>query len=71
MIRDKETRIGILTVSDRASKGIYEDLPGKPKAIRECMQATFPAIPYCVDLIGGPFLEYNEKFINAFRPDTR
>jgi molybdopterin adenylyltransferase len=44
------------------------NLPGKPKAIRQCLDAVFPAIPYCIDLIGGPFLECNESIIKAFRP---
>lgn len=44
------------------------NLPGKPKAIRECLDAVFPAIPYCIDLIGGPFLECNENIIKVFRP---
>jgi len=44
------------------------NLPGKPKAIRQCLYAVFPAIPYCIDLIGGPFLECNESVIKAFRP---
>jgi molybdopterin adenylyltransferase len=44
------------------------NLPGKPKAIRQCLDAVFPAIPYCIDLIGGPFLECNENVIVAFRP---
>jgi len=44
------------------------NLPGKPKAIRQCLEAVFPAIPYCIDLIGGPFLECNESVIKVFRP---
>lgn len=44
------------------------NLPGKPKSIRECLDAVFPAVPYCVDLIGGPFLETDEAVIKAFRP---
>ena len=44
------------------------NLPGKPKSIRECLDAVFPAVPYCVDLIGGPFLETNEDVLKAFRP---
>ncbi len=44
------------------------NLPGKPKAIRQCLDAVFPAIPYCIDLIGGPFLVCNNKVINIFRP---
>ncbi|HEY1848586.1 MAG TPA: molybdopterin adenylyltransferase [Opitutaceae bacterium] len=44
------------------------NLPGRPKAIRENLEAVFAAIPYCVDLIGGPRLETNEAIIKAFRP---
>ncbi|NND33518.1 MAG: molybdopterin adenylyltransferase [Saprospiraceae bacterium] len=44
------------------------NLPGKPKAIRECLDAVFPAVPYCIDLIGGTYLETNESVIKAFRP---
>lgn len=44
------------------------NLPGKPKSIRECLEAVFPAVPYCIDLIGGPRLETNAAVIKAFRP---
>lgn len=44
------------------------NLPGRPKAIRENLAAVFPAIPYCIDLIGGPRLETNEAAMKAFRP---
>lgn len=44
------------------------NLPGKPKAIRENLEAVFPAIPYCIDLIGGARLETNEATMKAFRP---
>ena len=47
------------------------NLPGQPKAIAECLDAVFPAIPYCVDLIGGPFLTTNEDRIVAFRPKKK
>jgi molybdopterin adenylyltransferase len=46
------------------------NLPGKPKAIRQCLEAVFPAIPYCIDLIEGPFLVCNEANMKAFRPPT-
>lgn len=49
-------------------KGLILNLPGKPKAIKECLEAVFPAIPYCIDLIEGPFLETNEAVIKTFRP---
>ncbi|PAF42313.1 molybdopterin adenylyltransferase [Helicobacter sp. 11S03491-1] len=46
------------------------NLPGKPKSIRECLEAVFPAIPYCIDLIGGAFIEANDKNIKIFRPKS-
>jgi len=44
------------------------NLPGKPSAIRQCLDAVFPAIPYCIDLMEGPYLEVNSKVIQVFRP---
>lgn len=44
------------------------NLPGKPSAISDCLNAVFPAIPYCIDLIEGPYIETNEDFVKAFRP---
>ncbi|HIQ40269.1 MAG TPA: molybdopterin adenylyltransferase [Sulfurivirga caldicuralii] len=44
------------------------NLPGKPSAIAECLEAVFPAVPYCIDLIDGPYLETHDDFIQAFRP---
>jgi len=51
-------------------KSLIVNLPGRPKAIRENLAAVFPAIPYCIDLIGGPRLETNEAAMKAFRPKT-
>jgi molybdopterin adenylyltransferase len=47
------------------------NLPGKPAAIAECLEAVFPAVPYCIDLIGGPFLTTDEAFVKAFRPKQK
>jgi molybdopterin adenylyltransferase len=44
------------------------NLPGKPASIRECLTAVFPAIPYCIDLLGGPFLEATAAAPQIFRP---
>jgi molybdopterin adenylyltransferase len=44
------------------------NLPGKPKSIRECLDAIMPAVPYCIDLIGGPYLTTDETKVKAFRP---
>ncbi len=51
-------------------KSLIINLPGKPAAIRECLLAVMPAVPYCVDLIGGPFLTTNETVVKAFRPKS-
>lgn len=47
------------------------NLPGKPKSIRECLDAVMPAIPYCLDLIGGPFLTTDESKVKVFRPKEK
>jgi len=47
------------------------NLPGKPKSIRECLDAVFPAVPYCIDLMEGPYLECNEDVIQPFRPKKK
>jgi molybdopterin adenylyltransferase len=49
-------------------RSLIVNLPGKPSAIRTCLDAVFPAIPYCVDLIGGDPLETNPAVCVAFRP---
>jgi len=52
------------------AKSLIVNLPGKPKAIRECLDAVFPAIPYCLDLIGAKYMVVNEEVIKAFRPKS-
>jgi molybdopterin adenylyltransferase len=49
-------------------KSLIVNLPGKPSAIADCLKAVFPAIPYCIDLIGGPRLETDPAVCKAFRP---
>ena len=49
-------------------RSLIVNLPGKPSAIRTCLDAVFPAIPYCLDLIGGDRLETNPEVCVAFRP---
>ncbi len=47
------------------------NLPGSIKAIRECLLAVMPAIPYCIDLVGGPFLETRDDVVRTFRPQKK
>lgn len=49
-------------------QSLIVNLPGQPKAIAECLDAVMAAIPYCIDLLGGPYLETNPERIIAFRP---
>ncbi len=51
-------------------KSLIVNLPGKPAAIRECLMAIMPAIPYCLDLIGAPYLTTHESVVKAFRPKS-
>ncbi len=51
-------------------KSLIINLPGKPTSIRQCLDAVFPAVPYCIDLIGGPFLETNDTVMKVFRPKS-
>jgi len=51
-----------------SGRSLIVNLPGKPSAIRDCLEAVMPAIPYCIDLIGGPRLETDPAVIVAFRP---
>ena len=49
-------------------KSLIVNLPGKPSAIDDCLNAVFPAIPYCIDLIEGAYLESDPEQCKAFRP---
>ena len=46
------------------------NLPGQPKAIKETLDGIFAAVPYCIDLIGGPYVETRPEIIVAFRPKS-
>ena len=46
------------------------NLPGQPKAIKETLDGVFGAVPYCIDLIGGPYIETHETVIKVFRPKS-
>jgi molybdopterin adenylyltransferase len=52
------------------NKTLILNLPGKPKAIRQCLDAVFPAIPYCIQLLEGPFIECNDEVMKPFRPQS-
>ena len=75
LMREESLKYVPTAILSRQTAGIRNqtlivNLPGKPKSIRECLQVIFPAIPYCIDLIGGPYLECNENKIKVFRPSN-
>jgi molybdopterin adenylyltransferase len=49
-------------------RALIVNLPGQPRAIKECLDAVFPAIPYCIDLLEGPFITTDEAKVKTFRP---
>ena len=51
-------------------RALILNLPGQPKAIKETLDGVFPAVPYCLDLIGGPYVETREEVCKAFRPKS-
>lgn len=76
LMRQESLRYVPTAILSRQTAGIrgsslVVNLPGKPKSIEECLSAVFPAIPYCIDLIGGDFLEHNPENIHVFRPKLK
>ena len=51
-------------------KSLIFNLPGRPKAIRETIDEIWKAVPYCVDLLGGPYIDMDNEICNAFRPKS-
>lgn len=74
LMRSVSLRYVPTAILSRQSAGICNktliiNLPGKPKSIKECLDAVFPAVPYCLDLIGGDYLETDESIVKVFRPN--
>jgi len=67
-LRKVPTAILSRQIAGIRGKSLIVNLPGRPRAIRECLLAVFPAIPYCVDLLEGPYLTTDENVVLAFRP---
>ncbi|OAN54196.1 molybdopterin adenylyltransferase [Magnetospirillum moscoviense] len=76
LMRTESLKVVPTAILSRQTAGIrgaslIVNLPGKPSAIADCLAAVMPAIPYCVDLIGGPFLETDPAVCQAFRPKQK
>ena len=57
-------------VGGTRGKSLIFNLPGRPKAIRETIDEIWKAVPYCVDLLGGPYIDMKDDVCNAFRPKS-
>jgi molybdopterin adenylyltransferase len=68
----KSVPTAILSRQTAGTRGnsLIINLPGKPAAIRDCLLAVMPAVPYCIDLIGGPYITTKESVVKAFRPKS-
>ena len=76
LMRAESQRIvptGILSrqIAAIRKKSLIINLPGNPKAIEECLRPVFPAVPYCIDLIGGNYITADESKIKIFRPKRK
>ncbi|MCA0424159.1 MAG: molybdopterin adenylyltransferase [Proteobacteria bacterium] len=67
-LREVPTAILSRQIAGTRGQTLIINLPGKPSSIRTCMMAVFPAVPYCIDLLGGPQLETRPEICLAFRP---
>ena len=75
MMRQESLKYVPTAILSRQTAGIRDhsliiNLPGKPKAIKQCLDAVFPAVPYCIDLLEGPFLTCDDTVIQVFRPKS-
>lgn len=73
LMRQESLKYVPTAILSRQTAGIRNNtlivnLPGKPKSIRECLQAVFPAIPYCLELVGEFRLNTNNEIIKAYKP---
>jgi molybdopterin adenylyltransferase len=76
LMRQESLKFVPTAILSRQTAGIYGksliiNLPGKPSAIDDCLNAVFPAVPYCIDLIEGPYLEAEPAQCKVFRPKKK
>ncbi len=76
LMRSSSLKYVPTAILSRQTAGIKDqsliiNLPGQPKAIKECLEPIFPAIPYCLDLIGATYIECDENIMKVFRPKKK
>ncbi|MGL4487876.1 MAG: molybdopterin adenylyltransferase [Rhizobiaceae bacterium] len=67
-LRSVPTAILSRQTAGTRGKTLIINVPGKPSSIKTCFDAVFPAVPYCLDLIGAGWIETDESVCRAFRP---
>ena len=67
-LREVPTAILSRQTAGLRGRTLIVNLPGSPRSIRPCLEAVFPAIPYCIDLMGGPYLQSDPARMPVFRP---
>jgi len=75
LMRQESLKVVPTAILSRQTAGIRGrsliiNLPGKPSAIDDCLNAVFPAVPYCIDLINGAYLKVDANQCKIFRPKT-
>jgi molybdopterin adenylyltransferase len=73
LMRNESLKYVPTAILSRQTAGIRNEsliinLPGKPSSIKQCLDAVFPAVPYCIELIGGPLFDCNQNTIKVFSP---
>ncbi len=76
LMRQESLKFVATAILSRQTAGIRGqsliiNLPGKPSAIDDCLNAVFPAVPYCIDLVEGPYLEADPEQCKVFRPKKK
>ncbi|AQW85938.1 molybdopterin adenylyltransferase [Campylobacter pinnipediorum subsp. caledonicus] len=76
MMRNESLKYVPTAILSRQTAGIRANslivnLPGSPRAIKECLEPIFPAIPYCIDLINGAYIKTDETKMKVFRPKQK
>jgi copper chaperone CopZ len=67
----EKVRTALAQTAGIVKQSLVVNLPGKPASIRVCLDAVFPAVPYCIELAGGPYLEGNPAVVQVFRPRAK
>lgn len=70
-LREVPTAILSRQTAGIRGKTLIINLPGKPQAIKTCLDAVFPAVPYCLDLIGAGFVDTDPERLASFRPKPK